>query len=132
MPAIVALFGRTDRFRTEVCAGQSATPDYGAIWLRGSVGLRRASSREGDEGYVCPLPLRRQLYFPWRGDPYDRPARSDHRDRDVGAEQSIMRSYLITRVYALILTLFLLTIIVFALLFMIPGDVVQMIIGAEA
>lgn len=43
-----------------------------------------------------------------------------------------MRSYLIARVYALILTLFLLTIVVFALLLMIPGDVVQMIIGAEA
>jgi peptide/nickel transport system permease protein len=43
-----------------------------------------------------------------------------------------MRGYLITRVYALILTLFLLTVVVFSLLLIIPGDVVQMIIDAEA
>ena len=35
-----------------------------------------------------------------------------------------MHGDLITRVYALILTLFLLTVVVFALLLMIPGDVV--------
>jgi len=43
-----------------------------------------------------------------------------------------MRRYLITRIYTLILTLFLLTVVVFSLLLLIPGDVVQMIIGAEA
>jgi len=43
-----------------------------------------------------------------------------------------MHGYLITRVYALILTLFLPTVVVFSLLLMIPGDVVQMIVGTAA
>jgi peptide/nickel transport system permease protein len=43
-----------------------------------------------------------------------------------------MRRYLIARSSALLLTLCLLTVVVYALLLLIPGDVVQMIIGAEA
>src|SRR2546427_12648547 len=132
MPAIVALFGRTNRFRTKVGAGPSATPDYGALRLRGSVGLRRASTRERTNARFAPyrcvascishvgviLAIAQHV--------------ATISTRALGAERSAMRSYLITRVYALILTLFLLTIVVFSLLLMIPGDVVQMIIGAEA